>query len=322
MLSRYISIFFLSIVIIVLFSMIISNCYNHRYIKKREHFRKELYLTFSPPTEHFSSSNISNHDMIKIPVYYINLDRSPARKIYIENQFRKHNIQNTKRIRAIDGSKIIRSIKSFAKDPIATVDGITFFNNYTDLKLSELACTLSHLLAIRTAYEDDLDEVLIVEDDVNFGLIPYWKKSLPDYMKEFPKKWSCVSLFNMACYIEPHLPSYIHIKSKICYGGQGYIINRIGMKNILKTMSPKLLVMNSKDHQNKNKLSKYPSIADVFIYNRIRNCYQRKIPLLIPFNDHDSLNSTLHTHHTKKHNLFANEVIALYDSSKQLSDLK
>ena len=121
--------------------------------------------------------------------YYINLDKSPERNEFMQNQFKKYGITNYKRLKAIDGSNIKQSIEKFSKKHIYKVDGISFWNNYTNLKQNELACTLSHLNAIRTAYQDNHEVVLITEDDASFALMPYWNKKLSQYTQEFPSNW-------------------------------------------------------------------------------------------------------------------------------------
>ena len=119
-------------------------------------------------------------------------------------------------------------------------------------------------------------------------------------------------MFNQACYINDKFSDFVNIKDKICSGSVAYLINREGMKNFLKTMSKNLLVMDKNDPMNENKISKYPAIADIFIFNRIPNCYQKKIPLFYPRNDNNELDSTIHPHHTWRHNIIANEIIKLY----------
>ncbi len=42
-------------------------------------------------------------DKINFPIYYINLERNPNRKIFMEEQFKKFNITNYKRFNAVDG---------------------------------------------------------------------------------------------------------------------------------------------------------------------------------------------------------------------------
>ena len=182
---------------------------------------------------------------------------------------------------------------------------------------------LYHILnTIRAAYEDGLDQVLIVEDDINFGLMPYWGKTLEEIIEEFPKDWMCVSLFNLACYIIDDADDYIHIKDKICNGSVAYIINKKGMEDVLNTMSTNLLVLDHNNPQNHNTKSKYTCLADVFIFNRIKYCYERKIPLFIPYNEVEHQDSTIHPHHTAKHNKFATEIIKIYNPDLNLIDLK
>ena len=179
----------------------------------------------------------------------------------MENQFQKFNITNYKRVPAVNGADITQPIDKFTENPNYTVQNINFWNNYTNLKHNELACTLSHLNTIRTAYQDGLEMVLILEDDASIQLIPYWRKTFDQYIAEFPPDWYCVSLFNMACYINNNLPEYINVRDKICNGSVAYVINRKGMKNILNTMNLNLLVMDKYDPQNHNVNSRLTSLS-------------------------------------------------------------
>jgi len=279
-----------------------------------------FHQNFDNISERFTKSHTNR---INCPIYYINLARSSTRKDFMEKQFKKFHITNFKRIIGIDGAQIKKPIKEFEHDHTDSAEGIKFWNNYTNFKHNELACTLSHLHAIRTAYNDGLQRVIILEDDASIALMPYWDKSIDDFIdNDFPKDWTCVSLFNMACYIDKKAPAYIPIKNTICNGSVAYIINRAGMADILNTMDADMLVMDKHHKQNNNTKSKLTSLADVFIFNRIKHCYERKIPLFIPYNDDDTMNSTIHTHHTYKHNLFANEIIKLYVPNHTLRDLK
>ena len=81
----------------------------------------------------------------QIPVYYMNLDISPDRKIYMEEQFRRYGITNYKRIPAVNGKNIDQNISDFSTNHLSTVDGLQFWNNYTNFtRKEELGCTLSH----------------------------------------------------------------------------------------------------------------------------------------------------------------------------------
>jgi len=304
--------FLLFICIIILIYVIIIFCKSKR--------SNNFHHNFDNISENLT---MSHKNKINCPIYYINLERSPERKDFMEKQFKKFHIKDFKRVVGIDGTQIQKPMKDFEHDHIDSAGGIKFWNNYTNFKHNELACTLSHLHAIRTAYNDGLQRVIIMEDDASIALMPYWDKTIDGFINnDFPKDWTCVSLFNMACYIDKKAPEYIHIKDTICNGSVAYIINRAGMTDILNTMDTDMLIMDKNHTQNNNTKSKLTSLADVFIFNRIKYCYERKIPLFIPYNEVGTMDSTIHPQHTQKHNLFADEIIKLYVPNRNLRDLK
>ena len=276
--------------------------------KKNKDYEKPIKIK-----EPLIKKNMNEKSKIDIPVYYINLDISQDRRNFMNKQKKLFGIKDMYRVKAINGKNITREISEFETNPEYKIEDDLIFNNYThqNLRTTEIAVTLSHLKAIRTAYLDNQEIALIIEDDTSFSLLNYWKKSLSELTRDFPENWECVSLFNQACYIEDNLPEYINIKDKICWGAVAYIINRKGMKNILSGME-NMLILDKNDQLNDNKLQDHPALADVFIFNRIPNCYQRKIPLFYPKNEEHNLNSTLHPHHTWRHNIIANEIIKLY----------
>lgn len=113
-------------------------------------------------------------DIVK---YYINLKKSEDRKNSI-----KANFPEAIRIEAYDGFKLGK-YKDFIL-PKKTVSTST-----------ELACTLSHLKAIRYAYLNNLEEILIIEDDL---LNPYeskWSKTLQEIIENKPNDSNCI-IFN------------------------------------------------------------------------------------------------------------------------------
>jgi len=79
-------------------------------------------------------------------IFCINLDKRFDRWKESRNEFEKHNLQ-VERITAIDGK--IQNVN-------------------TNLKPGELGCILSHLKVIKKAKKDNLKNVLILEDDVEF----------------------------------------------------------------------------------------------------------------------------------------------------------
>ena len=106
-----------------------------------------------------------------IKKYYINLERSKDRLESIEKEFKDYEIGNYERIEACDG----KDLNSTKKGKFGELE----FENIKDKKATkgELATTCSHLKSIKKAYDDGEEMAIIMEDDMNFTLMPYWKKA-------------------------------------------------------------------------------------------------------------------------------------------------
>ena len=136
---------------------------------------------------------------------------------------------NYQRVIAVDGKKMY---DKFAD----SVDGLNFENEYPNLSFSEIGCTLSHIKAIRMAYDKGYNKALIIEDDLLFYLYPFWKNSIEDIAKKAPDNWSIIQLYSIKeeCNLEEE--SFLKYNKKLeCWGTSVYLINRKGMYNILKT---------------------------------------------------------------------------------------
>ena len=152
------------------------------------------------------------------PIYYINLDRSTDRLKYLQRQMEKYDIKAT-RISAVDGKNITISYT------------ITGYNKYTN---SELACTLSHIKAISSSYDNGDQIAVILEDDTGFGLLSQSTQSLQQIIDHAPPDWEYLNL----CPLNPivntiNLGLYISEKKINGFGTSAYVINRKGMEKIL-----------------------------------------------------------------------------------------
>jgi GR25 family glycosyltransferase involved in LPS biosynthesis len=164
-----------------------------------------------------STSTRSNN--IDIPVYYINMDKSVERNESMQEQFRILGIQGTR----IPGV-------------IADV------NNPFDSRLtqSEEGCTLAHLNAIRTAYDNGDEYALILEDDTSLLLSPLWKQTLSSLIEnDAPKDWTIINMTpnKPPCSTGPSPFVKFNEDSAGCSTGS-YIINRIGMHTLLQIKLP------------------------------------------------------------------------------------
>lgn len=225
-------------------------------------------------------------DKIGMPIYYINLDRSPDRKEFIEKQFKMYGLTGT-RISGIDGANI-KSV--FA---LSDTKQVPFINKSAN-NSGELGCTLSHIKAIYTAYMNGDELALIIEDDSSFALAPHWPCNFKTIMSEAPKGWSIIALFGFHP-IKGHIYSPFSIE-KPFFSTSAYIINRQGMYSVLSEILTT------------NKLTLIPisspkSIqSDVLIYALAGPSYcYTDIPIIIPYNDHILMDSTIHNDATHGH---------------------
>jgi len=122
------------------------------------------------------------------------------------------------------------------------------------INIFEIACTLSHLKAIKTAYDEGCDIAIIMEDDCNFDYIPFKTLPLRDLIT-YSNDWNCIQLAITSSYY--HFKTMIR-KHKELYnfslsGAMAYLINRQGMEKILKRMECKELY-----------------VSEVFIFNYLK----------------------------------------------------
>jgi mannosyltransferase OCH1-like enzyme len=250
-------------------------------------------------------NNIKNNynNMIDIPIYYINLDRSTDRKKYMEDQFKYYNITNYNRISAIDGKKIQNTSKGF-------IDNIKYVNNYNKLTAYEIACTLSHLKTINLIDNNNNDYALILEDDCSLDLITFWKDNLLNLInKNIPKDWEIVQLFSFNCYdLSNNIYYTKHVIGNECTSTLAYIINKLAIKKIMNYIYPDFTLGK---YINNNLFPKIGA-ADNFIYDLV-NTYNINIPLFYP---NIILDSTIHTEHLLYQTSQTNKILNYYISNQ------
>jgi GR25 family glycosyltransferase involved in LPS biosynthesis len=261
----YLLILFIILVIIIVFLIFRNNC--------KDNYQK------------------TKINKIGYPILYINLNRSTDRKKYMEEHLKKYNIIDYKRISGVDGKKIYNMKEG-------EIDGIKFKNNYNIGSNYELACTLSHLKAIKYAYENNLSEVLIVEDDISLDLSEYWHDTLKNIVnKDAPKDWEILQLYISPNCIDKNEKKFIKRTNDECYGMVAYIINKKGMKQVLdKSLKENDFILGKFINN-----SIFPSRinSDYYIYKIIKNTYIYGFPTIIPNNEY--LDSTIHPENTKNH---------------------
>lgn len=280
-----------SIIIIILISILVILIVFHE--KK---YKKHVYEFNHKLKNKINSIQSINNNKINFPILYINLEKSKDREINILNEFKKYNITNFKRINGVYGNNY-----NFYKDDIGD---FKFVNNFSDKKFtkSELGCTLSHIKAIKYAYENKLGTVLILEDDVSFDLLPLWENSLKEITQMISNDWRIIQLINLVCGIDDTI---FYVKNKICYSTAAYLINTEGQKKMIDLFQNNTIILDKDVLKNVSKLN-----ADDFIYPQIQNFYTLTLPLF--FQNNTELNSTIHTQDTFGHIKRSNEIMYKY----------
>ena len=116
------------------------------------------------------------------PIYYINLDGQPERRVYMEAQFKYWEIENYTRVSAYDGRE----------DDLGEI----LKGKYPDNMLSgEVGCTTSHLKAIKLFLEEsDAPCALIMEDDCSLDPVSSWGFTWREFYSKIPYDYDVIQL--------------------------------------------------------------------------------------------------------------------------------
>lgn len=171
---------------------------------------------------------------IPFKVFYINLDQSQDRRAYFEKQARELKL-NYQRIPAVNGREITNISEG-------VVDGIRYTNDFPKLSFSELACTMSHLKSIRTAYDQKLDMAFICEDDISFELHKLWPKNLlKNLVAQMDPSigilqlgWNLVRGKHPICQYLDQYKVREYPLGQYCWLTLAYLITRKGMVDVLR----------------------------------------------------------------------------------------
>lgn len=208
--------------------------------------------------------------------------------IYFETNNLNNSYEERIGIYEIDGTNINFHIKSNKYYQIVNNNG-------------HVGCSLSHLYYIKKAYEENYQNIIMLEDDISFKYIKKWKNRFNYIIDNAPNDWTILKLHCSNCDIIKkyyNKEEYIKIpKDSVLFWSTGfYIINRKGMEYII-----------NKYYNNMNNtfciFEKYP-VADFILYN-IQGVYYYTIPLVknnnIDFNfKSDIINRNILTKHEKE----------------------
>jgi len=179
------------------------------------------------------------------PIYYINLDGEPERKMYMEAQLKYWEIEDYTRITAYDGRE----------DDLSDI----IKGKYPDMvSSSEIGCVTSHLKAIKYWYDtSDTPYAIIMEDDCSLDTVKCWNFTWKDFIAKVPYAWDVIQLAIISTG-DIHVP--IHNRFVNDFSTACYIITRHHAK--------KLIDFHIRDDKYKLDCGVKPRpVADDLIYN-------------------------------------------------------
>ena len=231
-----------------------------------------------------------NNLLSNIPIYVINLKRSKSRYDFMKSQEIKYKI-HFNYINAIDGNELTNisngKVKFFEND-------IKYTNNDSKVNKYEVACTLSHIKAIMTAYYNNDEFALICEDDVIFDLFAINNISLKEIINNAPLDWEYISLNSVNCK-DIILHEYQNYVKDKCWGMTCYLINRKSMKNIID----KIYNADENIVLDKNISKRNTTSADGLIPVIMKSYYTKN--LFTTYNNNSEMESQIHKDHTNWH---------------------
>jgi GR25 family glycosyltransferase involved in LPS biosynthesis len=214
------------------------------------------------------------------PIYVINLKRRPERLSKLIDNFNQYNVTNYTIVEAIDGS---------------TEDLHQYVNGNYGIRNSELACTLSHLKAIKQWYEtSDNEYAIIIEDDLSFETVDKWSFSWQEFIDDVDFDYDLFQLH----IINEGMELAVHKWNTNDFSNAAYVVTRHFAKDIFD----KLIDKNGKYNLPDNPL------ADHFLY-RTYNSYSAPL-----FATSLETNSDINPDHRQIHETSRNKVLSFWES--------
>jgi len=214
----------------------------------------------SVPVDESTSGLISTNPIL--PVYWINLKQSTERAEQVRSMLASLpsiSRLNTVRIEAQGSDDVMAMLfsksLSIPDAKIVTVREDDKESNHrrhrrSIYNVNEVACTISHIKAIKQAYDNDDDYALIAEDDfvMSEKFVKVWKQ----YADAAPSNWEIIQFYTNNEYMQQHLSTLEHDPfvrwSPEHWGTTAYLINRKGIEAILtKAVDPAYFIHTGSD---------------------------------------------------------------------------
>lgn len=249
---------------------------------------------------------LTNTDLSKlsnIHVNCINLKRATDRRLRINNFFQGYD--NLTLINAVDGDTLDLQKYKYPKTSIKSI--------------YEIATNFSHLLAIKTAYDQGLEICLIMEDDMDLSLLSRWEFDLNFILTNSPEDWEILQLYtnnpNLMLKLHEHFNTTRMLWTTwlaSAWSAGFYVIRRSGMEKILNRFYDTNRFDLTKFDKDMNFL-----VADFIIYDSCKTYLINK-----PIIHDDAFNSYIHTNHVNTYHLKSKNFVTKLYQDKSINILR
>lgn len=264
----------------------------------------------------------NNWSALPLDSYVISLEKMERRRSRIRNIFSELGIKY-RFFDAMDGDDAIAVQDAFVCRPNSALR--IYVARERPITSRELACSISHMRAIRHAYEAGLQKVLVLEDDIDIGSVT--PTELSAIVKMMPSNASYLQLSILPAstvkvlsehYIDSGslfakkkdnpatLFSDVQFADFTCHCTAAYIITRSGMENICKKyFDGARVVFPCFDHE---VTSNVGLVADKFIYQAAADSDNPGYACCMPLFATEAQDSLLHPDHIDDHRAGKNTV--------------
>lgn len=248
-------------------------------------------------------------EKLSVPIFAINLPRSKERRRHIRRQADVHDL-NLFLFTAVDGKHVQRPDRGtavvsdwnggwtvIARD--ATGEAGSEFDRRSN---AEIACTLSHCLALLNVAESSLADnvvVMVIEDDASFDLRPAWNHSIANLVDRLPSDWDFLSLYR-SCQFSSKASKdegvFDEYAKSSCSGNVAYLLPARAARAFARKWT-------RVDNAEKSvTISLQVAVADEFVQEfALPKAFVVDESLVVPNNDTAGLDSTIHPTHTLGH---------------------
>ena len=232
-----------------------------------------------------------------LPIYYINLDRCATRRSRMHCMFDSLGWKDVHRVSAVDGSNMA------AFEARCSLPGHRHTND-----VLELACTASHVLAIKTALKDGQQMALILEDDMDVTPLAQLHHEFTTMLHSLAPDWDILQVHTSNAEAIKMLvdvpPGKVANWNHSLWSTGAYVVRRSGMHKICKAFS-----------QREQRVC-FPVLpflqADHVLYNICKTLTTK------PFLIHNDVESMIHPDHSERFHREGREALLDYFERKQL----